>query len=378
MTLIEREGSTHSGLGDIEFWDPHCYFIAGTDIEVDSVPATYAAMYACVGGWSWCESGGPMIPPCGAVTFTPASGEATTPCDVALSAPATIEGPCRIHFTTNGRTPTVRSPVYRAAIHLSDPGTIKAMAARDGFPDGPVGEASYALARFVPAPSIPSETTNFVGETRIEIVTPTTDPTVKYTTDGSTPVDGSPTYTVPVVVDADTTLKTRVKKDGDWSETTTITLREKVVGTFDLVATSGSDYCGQWDVFAPDSDDQEYHWQLAITFSKTTTIRSIEVFLGLASYAPFQSTYYFWSTDQPFSFPGFPSSQFHPFPLVVREGASQLNTDYGTPLGVFAAGAHTLDLYGQYQLGIPTGLPFTCLLTLDDGTQIAAVSPTTN
>jgi regulation of enolase protein 1 (concanavalin A-like superfamily) len=58
-----------------------------------------------------------------------------------------------IHYTLNGTTPTVKSPVYRLPLKISQPTTLKAFCRVKGMKDSPVVSARYEIRPTGPLPS---------------------------------------------------------------------------------------------------------------------------------------------------------------------------------------------------------------------------------
>jgi hypothetical protein len=80
----------------------------------------------------------------------PAPGEYAAPIDVTLPAP---EPGARVHFTTDGSTPTADSPLARGAIRVAGAQTIRALAVDRAGNPGPVATLAYAFAvRTLPRP----------------------------------------------------------------------------------------------------------------------------------------------------------------------------------------------------------------------------------
>lgn len=74
--------------------------------------------------------------------ITPASGTYYEDIDVTIA--CATEGAV-IHYTTNGSTPTIASPVYTGTIHVSEDMTIKAIGIKDGYVDSNVATAEYII-----------------------------------------------------------------------------------------------------------------------------------------------------------------------------------------------------------------------------------------
>lgn len=215
VTFIEAFGATAS-------YDENHYFIDGTAIEVDGTDTMFHSSFADIGGWTWDADGGPFLPTCGRVTFTPPSRGAAVPCSIALSAPTTCEGDPAIHYTLDGTTPTSASPVYSAALALTANTTIKAIALKTGLYDGPVSTAVYTDVIGLEAPLVPADPIDFSDNTNVEII-PTPDTNVRYTDDGTTPDADSPLIDGPIPITDDTVVKVITEKDGEISDPAVIT-----------------------------------------------------------------------------------------------------------------------------------------------------------
>ena len=82
--------------------------------------------------------------PCAKPTFSPAGGTYSTAQSVTLS--TSTEG-ATIYYTIDGNDPTTNSNVYSVAIDVSANTTIKAFAAKDGYNDSEVAEATYTITQ---------------------------------------------------------------------------------------------------------------------------------------------------------------------------------------------------------------------------------------
>jgi hypothetical protein len=104
---------------------------------------------------------------------------------------------------------------------------------------------------------------------------------------------------------------------------------------------------------------------LEVTFAAPTNIIRFELYGTDA--AGVWNTGQAWATDQ-FINPVEGPALFNSFPLVLFEGAPQLNAAYAanfsTSFGTFGAGAHTLDMYGQIEK--PVIGYFKLLIFVDD------------
>jgi hypothetical protein len=75
-------------------------------------------------------------------TFSPAPGTYPTGQQVTLS---TATGGASIHYTTDGSTPTIESPLFTAPISVASTTTIKAIAVKEGLDDSEIAEATFVI-----------------------------------------------------------------------------------------------------------------------------------------------------------------------------------------------------------------------------------------
>lgn len=111
-----------------------------------------------------------------------------------------------IHYTTDGSTPTVDSPVYTSPLSISATTSISAIAVAPGYADSPIASSMIVLLPVALMPTITaSAATSFPITVAITDSLPGT--IIYYTTDGSTPTSGSTLYTAPFTVSATTTVQ---------------------------------------------------------------------------------------------------------------------------------------------------------------------------
>jgi hypothetical protein len=141
--------------------------------------------------------------PAATPTFNPAAGTYTTAQSVTLSdsTPGTT-----IYYTTNGTTPTLSSAVYTGPINVGSTETIEAIAAGGGYSQSPTGSAAYTIL-VTAVPTFSPGAGSYTTAQPVTISDSTSGATIYYTTDGTTPGNGSPIYNTPINVSTSETLK---------------------------------------------------------------------------------------------------------------------------------------------------------------------------
>ncbi len=111
-----------------------------------------------------------------------------------------------IYYTTNGTTPTENNTQYTGPITVSKNCTIKAIAVKDGYESSSV--ASYSIDWF----KVATPTFGY-SNLQLTISTATSDATIYYTTNGTTPTTSSTRYTGAISLTSDCTVKAIAVKD---------------------------------------------------------------------------------------------------------------------------------------------------------------------
>lgn len=109
-----------------------------------------------------------------------------------------------IHYTTDGSTPTSSSPTYSAAINVNVSMTLKAIAIKESD-ESAIASATYTLK--VAAPTFSPAGGSYNSTQSVTISCATGGAAIHYTTDGSTPTAGSPTYSSAISVSSTQTIK---------------------------------------------------------------------------------------------------------------------------------------------------------------------------
>ena len=143
--------------------------------------------------------------------FTPTAGTYSTSQTVTISC---ATSGATIKYTTDGSTPTSNSPTYTAPIVVSSNKTIKAYASKTGMTNSDVASASYVITPKISTPTFTPTADTYSTSQTVTISCTTSGATIKYTTDGSTPTSNSPTYTAPIVVSSNVTIKAYASKAG--------------------------------------------------------------------------------------------------------------------------------------------------------------------
>lgn len=134
-------------------------------------------------------------------TFSPVGGtyDATQSVTLSSTAGATI------YYTLDGSNPSTTSSVYSSALSITSTKTIKAYAVKANCTDSDVATATYTLK--AQTPTFSPAAGEYVGTQSVSINCATSDVTIYYTTDGSTPTTNSTEYEGTISVSSSQTLK---------------------------------------------------------------------------------------------------------------------------------------------------------------------------
>jgi hypothetical protein len=135
---------------------------------------------------------------------------------------STASSSATIYYTTDGSTPTTKSPIYTGPVPVLATETLQAIAVAKGYSTSLEGSANYTIS--VPPAATPTFSPAGGTYTAVQTVTISSSSpsaTIFYTTDGSTPTTNSPTYTGPITVSATETLQAIAATKG-YSTSTTI------------------------------------------------------------------------------------------------------------------------------------------------------------
>jgi hypothetical protein len=134
-----------------------------------------------------------------APTFSPGTGSYSSANPPQVTISDTAPG-VPIYYTIDGSTPTTASEVYSSPIVVSTSETVKAIAAGNGYLQGPVGSATYTIVLTAATPTFSLAPGNYSASEPEVISDATSGATIYYTTDGSTPTTASTVYSGSFVV----------------------------------------------------------------------------------------------------------------------------------------------------------------------------------
>jgi hypothetical protein len=146
-------------------------------------------------------------------TFSPAGGSYTSAQLVTIS---DATSGATIYYTTNGTTPTTSSTAYTGPITVSSTETLETIAAVTGGTSA-VASASYTinLLPLAATPTFSPAGGTYTSAQSVTISDATSDATIYYTTNGTTPTTSSTAYTGPITVSSTETLKAIAAATGD-------------------------------------------------------------------------------------------------------------------------------------------------------------------
>ena len=229
---------------------------------------------------------------------------------------ATATEGAKIHYTTDGTTPTKASTTYTEAVTVNADTTFTAIAVKDGIEDSPISYAKVSIVtktitdtqtiekEYVSAVEFAAKDTDSGVE--LTLSTATTGAAIYYTTDGTTPSASSTAYTAAITVSENTTIKAIAVKDGiEDSPVSVATVRiRKITQLVDKIyasavffateanddgtvtvtmtsATSGAEICYTTDGSTPTTSSEKY--TSALTVSENTSFAAIATKSGIES-----------------------------------------------------------------------------------------------
>ena len=143
--------------------------------------------------------------------FSVASGAVNSGTKVTIS--CATEG-ANIYYTKDGSEPTASSAEYTAAISVTPPITLKAIAVKSGMNDSAVASVSYTIKGTVATPEFSVESGAVYSGTEVTISCATEGANIYYTKDGSNPTAESTEYTAAISITKAGTVKAIAVKDG--------------------------------------------------------------------------------------------------------------------------------------------------------------------
>ncbi|BCJ98159.1 chitinase [Anaerocolumna chitinilytica] len=199
---------------------------AGVTYKVGDIVSYGSSNYQCIQGhtaltgweppivpalWSLYNGGGTQT--VATPTFSPAGGTYTTTQNVTI---ACSTAGSTIRYTLNGSEPTSSSTAYTGAIAIASTTTVKAKAFASGMTDSQTASATYTInkADTTANPVFSPAAGTYYGNLNVTLTCSTSNATIRYTTDGSTPTSSSKVYTSAIALTATTTIKAYATASG--------------------------------------------------------------------------------------------------------------------------------------------------------------------
>ncbi len=151
------------------------------------------------------EYGGVTVLGASAFSFSAAKGTYSSPFYLEITAPKKA----KVYYTTNGKTPTVKSARYSSPILIDKTTVVKAFYVLSGKKSG-VKTVKYTMKATTPFSSVSSGV--YGGSVCAELISPGAD--IYYTTDGTAPTKASAKYSDPILIDESCTLQAVAYKTG--------------------------------------------------------------------------------------------------------------------------------------------------------------------
>jgi hypothetical protein len=210
---------------------------------------------------------------------------------------------------TNGSTGCATGTLYTGPVTVSSSETLFAVAGGAGYNDSPVGSASYVIQSAVATPTFSPAAGTYSSAQSVTISDATSNATIYYTTNGTTPTTSSTQYTGPITVSSTEKLEAIAVATGDSNSAVasaayTITSLPSAstptfapaTGSFSSAqsvtisdATSGASIYYTTNGTTPTTSSTEYTGP--ITVSSTETLRAIAVAPGDSNSAVASASY---------------------------------------------------------------------------------------
>lgn len=171
-------------------------------------------------------------------------------------------------------------------------------------------------------------------------------------------------YTGPLSLSAGQVLKARAFVNHCVGDAATATYTSDTGLEFAFICDPPQDKAGVFGEFAPNGDDNDYHWRLKLTRSVAWTFRNAKIYETDAQGV--WVTGQAWATENPIYPIEMTPNPFSVYPLVFfNTTPAQINSAYGDPVASFGAGLTELHAYGQP--AVPLTGYFRLEFTLDEG-----------
>ncbi len=112
-----------------------------------------------------------------------------------------------IHYTTDGKTATAASPIYKAPFKVTASETVSAIAIATGYGNSPVTNAKFTIEKATATPVISPKGGAVAKGSKVSITDASAGAAIYYTTNGATPTAKSTRYTKAIVVNSKETVK---------------------------------------------------------------------------------------------------------------------------------------------------------------------------
>src|SRR6266705_2491949 len=213
------------------------------------------------------------------------------------------------HYTTDGSTPTTSSAVYTGALTFTQTTTLNAMAAASSMTNSRVASATYTIQQQVATPTFSPGGGTYTGSVTVTISDATSEATIHYKIDGSTPTTSSPVYGGALTFTQTTTLKATAAASGmtnSGAASTTYTIQQQQQVATPAFSPGGGTYTGSVTVTISDATSgATIHYTIdgstpttsspvyggALTFTQTTTLKAMAAASGMTDSGVASATY---------------------------------------------------------------------------------------